>query len=251
MLGLFSSKTSYTHSGALKGATDWHCHLLPGVDDGIQTMDDTLRALRLYEEQGLSELWFTPHIMEDMPNATADLRSLFAKVEATYHKEREAWKHESEALPAEPLKLHLAAENMLDGLFDERLKAGDMLPIGAEGDMLLVETSYFNPPLDFWGTLREIQGAGYYPLLAHPERYRYMDDADYDRLHNMGIRLQLNLSSLLGAYGIAPQKRATHLLRKGYYFCAGTDTHRVEQLSSTFTIKGLKKSMVDTLKHLH
>lgn len=250
MLSLFTSKTSYTHSGALKDATDWHCHLLPGVDDGIAHVADTLRALRLYEEQGLSEVWFTPHIMEDMPNATAALRTLFAEVEATYLKEREAWKHESEALPAEPLKLHLAAENMLDGLFDERFKAGDLLPIGAEADMLLVETSYLNPPMDFWGTLREIQGAGYHPLLAHPERYRYMDDADYERLHDMGIRLQLNLPSLLGAYGTAAQKRATHLLRKGYYFCAGTDTHRVAQLSSTFTAKGLKKSLVNALKQL-
>lgn len=212
-------------------------------------MEHTLRTLRLYEEQGLSEVWFTPHIMEDMPNTTAALRTLFAEVETAYLKEREYWQHEEE-LPADPLKLHLAAENMLDTLFDERFKANDLLPIGTEGEMLLVETSYINPPMDFWTTLREIQGAGYYPLLAHPERYRYMDDADYERLHEMGVRLQLNLFSLIGAYGPSAQKRAQQLLKKGYYFCAGTDTHRFTQAEMAFADKHLKKSTAEALRAL-
>ena len=58
----------------LIGFTDYHSHILPGVDDGVQTMDESLEILRLYEEQGIKSVWLTPHIMEDIPNTTAHLR---------------------------------------------------------------------------------------------------------------------------------------------------------------------------------
>ena len=90
----------------LIGFTDYHSHILPGVDDGVQTMDESLEILRLYEEQGIKSVWLTPHIMEDIPNTTAHLRDRFAELQAAY---------------TGGVQLHLAAENMLDNLFEERL----------------------------------------------------------------------------------------------------------------------------------
>lgn len=225
------------------GATDWHCHLLPGVDDGIQKMEDTLRLLHLYEQAGFAHVWFTPHIMEETPNTLPALRARFAEVE-------EAWAVEQNGQPAASLQLHLAAENMLDNLFEERLAAGELLPLGTEGDHLLVETSYYNPPYDLWGMLENIQRAGFHPVLAHPERYLYMSEQDYERLHQMGIRLQLNLPSLVGGYGPEPKARAQRLLSLDYYSIKGSDTHRIKQFETTISQSVLKESCLKQISKL-
>lgn len=63
----FSRKYSILESGILDGGTDWHCHILPGVDDGIRTTEEALEVLAFYEQIGIKEVWLTPHIMEDSP----------------------------------------------------------------------------------------------------------------------------------------------------------------------------------------
>ena len=196
-------------------STDWHCHILPGVDDGLPTMADALEVLAAYEKVGITRVWLTPHIMEDIPNTTAGLHDRFAELQAAYSGQ---------------VSLNLAAENMLDNLFEERLAARDLLTIGERGDHLLVETSYFNPPMDLHGTLDRIKAAGYYPLLAHPERYVYMDEKDYKDLIARGVKFQLNLPSLGGFYGSTAQKKSRWLLKQGYYTVAGSDLHRPHTL---------------------
>ena len=64
----FRKRISLKDSGIFKNFTDCHSHILPGVDDGVQTMEEALEILRLYEELGIKSVWLTPHIMEDMPN---------------------------------------------------------------------------------------------------------------------------------------------------------------------------------------
>lgn len=93
--------------------------------------------------------------------------------------------------------LHLSAENMLDKLFEEQLERNDLLPLGANDDHLLVETTYFNPPIDLSGMLKRIKSKGYHPILAYPERYVYMGKADYHCLNKMRVKLQMNLLSLI------------------------------------------------------
>lgn len=68
---------------------------------------------------------------------------------------------------------------MLDSLFEERLVADDFLPIGAGKRHQLVETSYFNPPMDLNHILLRIESKDYFPVLAHPKRYVYMNEDDY------------------------------------------------------------------------
>ncbi len=215
-------------SGLMRGFTDWHSHILPGVDDGVQTVEESLALLRLYEDLGVADVWLTPHIMEDIPNTVTHLRKRFAELRTAY---------------SGSVRLHLAAENMLDALFEERLSSGDLLPLGDGGDHLLVETSYFSPPVGFDGILKRIGSKGYYPVLAHPERYVYMGEADYDRLRRMGVRFQLNLPSLSGLYGPEVKDKAEWLLESGYYQFIGTDTHRLHVLEEMLTRK-LPKSMI-------
>lgn len=153
-----SKKKNLIESGTLRGTIDRHSHILPGVDDGIKTIDDSLKLLDLMEEAGVAEVWLTPHIMEDIPNTIDGLKARFEQLLKAYKGN---------------IKLHLAAEHMLDNLFSERFAKKELLTM--EDDLLLVETSYFNPPYGFENTLKEIMSKGYRPLLAHPERYKYMD----------------------------------------------------------------------------
>lgn len=224
-------KQSLVESGALKGMTDRHCHVLFGVDDGIRTLEDSLAVLAYDEEVGISEVWCTPHIMEDVPNTTEALRERFEQLQQAY---------------SGPIRLHLAAEYMLDTLFEERFNAGDLLTM--EDNTVLVETSTWNPPSDMTGTLRRIQKAGYRPLLAHPERYRYLNDAGYERFHKMGIHFQLNAGSLVGYYGETAMHKAHDLLAKGWYSEIGSDCHRLKSLQEQYTRATLTKDVVARLK---
>ena len=117
----------------LQGFTDWHSHILPGVDDGIPTMDESLSTLASLEEQGVRKVWLTPHVMEDCPNTTGRLRERFAEL-------REQYKG--------PIELALASENMLDALFEERLRDRDFRPARASGAL----------PLHVGGRLPQVEG---------------------------------------------------------------------------------------------
>lgn len=231
----FNRHTTLKSSGIFNGFTDWHCHILPGVDDGVQTMEESLEILRRYEELGVREVWLTPHIMEDMPNTTEALRHRYDELKAAYDGS---------------IALHLAAENMLDSLFEQRLAHNDLLPLGDCGDHLLVETSYFNPPMGFKAMLETIKKRGYHPVLAHPERYVYMERSDYRELKSMGVLLQLNVFSLVGFYGPLAKRKAESLLRNGLYDIAGTDLHSHEYLDAPLQQK-LASKMVEALRHVY
>ncbi|MEE1143085.1 MAG: CpsB/CapC family capsule biosynthesis tyrosine phosphatase [Bacteroidales bacterium] len=195
--------------------SDVHSHILYGVDDGVQQLEESLQILRELENLGIENLWCTPHIMEDIPNQTNFLQERFLQLKQAYKGK---------------IQLHLAAEYMIDNVFNERLSNKDLLPHGELRNHLLVETSYFNPPLNLEETLQEIYSIGYYPLLAHPERYAYMEDNDYTRLKANGIKFQLNLLSLKGMYGKTAQKKAEWLLSKNYYDQVGSDIHSIHQI---------------------
>ena len=230
---LISNNISVKDSGLLEGFCDCHCHLLPSVDDGVQKVEKSLYILARWESLGMSEVWLTPHVMEDIPNRPDELSAHFERFTASY---------------GGHIKLHLAAEHMMDGPFLERLEAGDLLPVGKDGNRLLVETSYYIPPMNMDGIIDKVKRKGYEPVLAHPERYQYMDADDYRHWKEKGVLLQLNVPSLVGAYGQEVQAKARKLLDRGMYDCCGTDTHSAEQMDcflesmiSKKTVKAIRR----------
>ena len=192
----FKKRIILADSGIFQGFTDWHSHLLPGVDDGIQTVEETLRILSLYEKLGVKEVWLTPHIMEDMPNTTASLKTRFEELKVVYQGD---------------ITLYLSSENRKH---------------------LLLETSYFNPPMGLSNILLRIKSKGYTPVLAHPERYSYMNESDYRQLKRLNVKFQLNLFSLVGAYGTGIKKNAEWLMKNGFYDLTGSDTHNLAVLET-------------------
>lgn len=234
----FGKKKTIGEAGIMSGLTDWHSHVLPGVDDGVRHIEESLQILERFAELGVRRLWLTPHVMEDVPNKPDALRDRFATVFAEYN------------ASSPQIELYLAAENMLDNLFDGRLQERNMLPIGRDGDHLLVETSYFTPPSDFFEKIKRTFAAGYYPVLAHPERYVYMDERHYRRLLDMGVKFQLNLYSLTGMYGTPAQKKAESLLAGNRYTLIGTDTHRLSQLEKALSTPCLSSSQISALEKL-
>lgn len=283
----FNKKRAIAASGILQGAVDHHSHILPGVDDGVESMDEALRILATYETAGIKELWLTPHIMEDIPNTPEKLIARFEELKAAYKGS---------------VELNLAAEYMIDnnlhkllqnncnataesvkqdkncpsyrrgtsnaqciaeGVKDnsnspsskreypqgEGVKENPLLPIGNKGNHLLVETSYYNPPMRFKETLRQIKSLGYHPLLAHPERYMYMDNDEYRRLREEGVKFQLNIVSLAGGYGRAVKKKAEWLLENRLYSVCGSDLHSEEAIGYIKECK-LNNRQIELMKEL-
>jgi len=235
-MSIFSRNYNLAKSNFFDGFTDLHCHLLPGVDDGVQTIEESLKILKHYENLSIKKVWLTPHIMEDIPNTTHKLKVIFEELKKSYKGN---------------IQLFLGAENMIDNLLSSRLKNNDLLPIGEKHNHLLVETSYFNPPINLYGKLADIKNKGYFPVLAHPERYLYMNEEYYYKIKEMGVMFQLNLLSFIGFYGKDVKKKAEWLLKKDFYNLTGTDLHSLNALSSIQKISITKKqlSKLFTLKN--
>lgn len=229
---LFGKKQTLKDSGILEGFTDWHSHILPGVDDGIPSMEAALEVLNEYEKLGFRKVWLTPHIMEDFPNQTQELKKRFEELKANYKGN---------------IELKLASENMLDTLFEERLENNDFLPIGDSGNHLLVETSYYTPPFNMEELLDRARSKGYYLILAHPERYRYMEEKDYIKLKDKGVLFQMNLLSLVGGYGETAKKKAEWLLSKNMIDFFGTDVHNIKNVSAHIHNSTFKNSLTKNL----
>lgn len=229
----FSSKYSLQQSDFLKGWTDRHSHILPGVDDGIQTIEDSIAILSMYEQMEVKKVWLTPHIMEECPNTPEKLKTRFEELKSAYKGN---------------IELALSAENMMDALFLKRLEQGILMPYGDNNNELLIETSYVQPPMRMESILRDMQKAGITPVLAHPERYLYMDAEKYENIKEMGVKFQLNITSLIGAYGNQVKERAEYLLNEGYYNYSGSDAHSYHAIQRAFEHKCLKKSIVSAIR---
>ncbi len=232
MAWLFNKKVKLTDSNLLDGFTDWHSHILPGVDDGFKEMKDSLEAIKKFEGLGVKRIWLTPHVMEDYPNTPEKLMERYEELKQAYDGN---------------VELRLASENMLDSLFEERLQGDNFLPIGDDGKMLLVETSYFNPPYGMEDMIDELKKKGYTPLLAHPERYRYMEEQDYINWREKGVKFQINYLSLAGGYGDTAKKKAEWLIKKGMVEASGSDLHRIEFFDHC-NGNGIKADLLNSLK---
>ena len=235
-MGLFSflePKKSLQDSGVLRGTIDCHSHILFGVDDGVATVEESLAVLEYLESLGVKEIWCTPHIMEDVPNTTDFLKERFAQLCSLYNG---------------PITLHLAAEYMLDTIYEARLKDSDLLVM--EDDTVLVETSVVVAPYDLKGMLQEAMSKGYRPMFAHPERCRYLEVTDCKALHESGVRFQLNIASLVGYYGKTAKAIAEALLKESLYSAYGSDCHRMRTVKEQYARKELADKTIRQIKNI-
>ncbi len=201
-------------------AVDMHSHLIPGIDDGVKTVEEAVNMVRKMQSLGFRRLITTPHIMWDMYKNTPDI--ILSGLETV----KEACKKEGLSI-----QVDAAAEYFIDEHFVKLLQDGERM-LTLPGNRLLVELPYSTPLLNTSETLFSIIGYGYTPVLAHPERYSYFhsDPAVYRKLRDQGCELQMNILSVTGNYGPGVQKTALWLLQEKLISLLGTDAHRMQHL---------------------
>jgi len=216
---------------------DMHSHLIPGIDDGPASIKESLEILKHLEQLGYQKVIITPHIMYEGYTNTQET-ILQGLVELR------------EAVEKENINIHIdaAAEYYIDEGFDRLLDNDELLRIS--GKYILLETSYIAKPLNFEEVIFKLLSKGYFPILAHPERYRYIKnlDAEYHTLKKHGILFQVNINSFSGHYGKDAQKKALYLSKKGLIDFLGTDIHHLKHFH---TLKEIirTKTFYDIFKH--
>ncbi len=199
---------------------DMHSHLLPGIDDGAPDIETSLELIRGMKALGYKKLITTPHIIWDMYRNTPEI------IKSGLTLVREALEK------AEiDIQLEAAAEYFLDEHVEDLLKKKQPL-LTISGNKVLTEFSMVFPSLSTKDILFEMQMQGYQPIIAHPERYVYLQQNKefYQELKDIGCLFQLNILALRGYYGRAVRELADYLLENGYYDLLGTDLHHVRHL---------------------
>lgn len=207
--------------------TDMHSHLIPGIDDGAPDMATSLKLISGLANLGYKKIYTTPHIMWDMyPNTREDILKRLLEL-------REAVKEKGL-----DIEVHAAAEYFIDEHFRELLEEKKQL-LTIHKTMVLVEFSLANPPMELKDVLFEMQLQGYQPIIAHPERYLYLEHTRnfYDELKDYGCMFQLNLLALGGFYGRSVQEFSQYLSKKEYYNLVGTDMHHIRHLQAMQDVK--------------
>ncbi|WP_124980813.1 tyrosine-protein phosphatase [Nonlabens xiamenensis] len=234
---MFFFKKKYDLVELLQGFTDIHNHVLPGIDDGAAELNDTMQMIRAMKEIGIKDCIPTPHTMEDYYGNDAEVI-------------REKYLHTLEELKSSDVSgfiAGVASEYMLDAGFEELLENKELLCL--KDNYVLTELSYFQEPANLHHLVFDIQQKGLEPIMAHPERYRYVKSMEtYMDWTGRGFLLQLNLLSLTDHYGKDAQRKAFALLEKDMYTFAGTDAHRLEHVDKIGCIRLDKKQFESTKK---
>ena len=192
---------------------DLHCHLLPYVDDGAHDLEEAEKLLSLEAEQGVTELCLTPHLREEM----------FGTPDELLQRQYERLKLMAEA---KGLTLHLSREYHWDGQTLEKLRAGEVLPIGANG--MLTEFSSAHSAEQIFHAAEEIRQYGYIPLIAHAERCPAIGPEQAAALRDEGALIQVNADAVLGDDGRGAKKLAWLLLKAGAVDVIASDAHDTE-----------------------
>ncbi|TGE14572.1 tyrosine-protein phosphatase [Hymenobacter elongatus] len=220
---LFSSSSASVASRAALAEleVDMHSHLLPGIDDGAETVEQSVELLRALRDLGYRKLIMTPHIMGDFyKNTPTGVRAALQELQ-----------NAAAAAGITDVALECAAEYYLDEWFQPKLDSGEpLLSFGGDKKYLLFETSYINEPFNFAETVFNLKSAGYQPVLAHPERYTYFYGrfADLEKVRASGVLLQINLNSLAGYYSSGAKRVAEKLIDAGMVDLLGTDAHNLK-----------------------
>ncbi len=215
--------------------SDMHAHLIPGIDDGSVDIEETLKMIEGLKTLGFKNFITTPHMMPDVfKNTNASISE--AGIKLNIELESQIGK-----------QIHTAAEYYVDENFPERVRNNEsFLTFG--NNYILIEVSMNAKEKSLKETLFELKVKGYYPVLAHVERFPYMftDDLNYySDLKDADVLFQVNLRSFIGQYGETQRKIARALADNNMIDFLGTDLHRQNQLP--FLEMAMKDSYVQKL----
>ena len=212
---------------------DIHSHFIPGIDDGSQTLEQSIELLTAMRELGYRKVITTPHSMSDGYKNTPEiilggLEKLRAEVRRT----------------GLDIEVDAAAEYYLDHELENKVMDRTVLTFG--DNMLLFELPFISEPAILLSVVFQMQTQGYKPVLAHPERYAfwYNDFSKYERMKDCGVLFQFNLVALSGAYGPQAKQIAVKLIDAGAYELLGSDCHNmnhVQAIHNTLTRPYLHK----------
>ena len=199
---------------------DIHSHLIPGIDDGSPDMETTILLLKKFIDLGYKKVITTPHIMSDYyKNTPAIILSGLDKVKAEIIKNNL------------DIVIEAAAEYNLEPEFEDLLEKNNLLTFGTD-KYLLFELSFFDEPPRLNEIIWKMREKGLSPVLAHVERYAYWHK-DYDKIEEMinrGVKLQVNIGSIIGAYGPEVKKVAEKLIEDQVIDFIGSDCHHEQHL---------------------
>ena len=215
MFPFFRTNTNTQKSNV--SLVDTHAHILPGIDDGATSMTEAIFMIEQLKNMGYKQVTATPHVFfEYYPNSKESILKVAEKVQAELVER------------AIDIEFNVAAEYYLDEHFRELLQDNQVLTL--LGNCLLVEMSTIGPTNNTEELIWQIKANGYCPILAHPERYLYLQPEDYQRLLSYGCKFQINILSMCGYYGRQVQKRVFQLLKNKQVHFIGTDLHKPAQI---------------------
>jgi protein-tyrosine phosphatase len=211
----------------LENFVDIHNHILPGIDDGAKTVQESIELIKSFSEFGVRNFIATPHIMDNYYPNTSE----------TIHASMEELKKGLFDNDLKNISFDVAAEHMIDASFESLLDKSEMMPL--KKSYLLVEMSYLQPSINFDEAIQKIASKRFFPILAHPERYNFLHlkSSKFRTYKKQGILFQMNLLSLSEFYGKEAQKKALHLLDEGLVDFVASDVHNLKQLQSLKDIK--------------
>lgn len=228
---------------------DVHSHLVPGVDDGAATLEDGIELVEGLVRQGYRGAVVTPHIHSDLyPNTRQSLAEPFARIQ------------EAVGVRFPGFELRLAAEYLIDERFDLHLEAGDLLDFAGADDSgqaarcVLVEFGFAALPPQAERVLFDLARGGYVPVIAHIERYPYLDLAAALRWADRGALLTVNAASLAGAYGPQVQGLALGVVKAGRAAALCSDAHgmrHIDCLPMAFALPAVQAALEAGGFHLH
>lgn len=206
---------------------DIHSHLIPNIDDGSQSMEQSMEMVNALIHLGFKKVITTPHIHPNYPNRP---EVILAGLEAL---QKEVSKQKLN------IEIEAAAEYYVDESFYKKVKdKGLILSFG--GRHVLIETAFINKPVFFESVIFDLKASGYIPVLAHPERYKYLEGSIewLQELKSVGVLLQVTLGSLGGYYGSIPERIGKLLLKNEMVDFLGSDLHRSSHVE--YLKKGLE-----------
>lgn len=200
-----------------------HCHIVPGVDDGSESLEESLQLIKGLSEMGIESIIFTPHHTEPrFLNTPEVIEPLFQTLRSEVQQ------------AGIPVQLEdYSFEYRIDESFIQMMSTGKwgesqcmLRPL--KGRYLLIENSFGQPLYNLPDVLSELQQKGWFLIMAHPERYRYYQQrglSSYEHLAELGVEFQCNVLSFSGYYGEHAQKTARRLLDEGMISFLGSDMH--------------------------